>query len=107
MIYVVEEVAHFIMVEGHSGHHHHHHNTTVARHNSIAHGITLPIENHHNKECDNSKNNIDLDSEASIEQCPDEEQSLASSIRAIIALIALSFHAVVEGVAIGIKVGIN
>lgn len=38
------------------------------------------------------------------EECPDDKSSLASSFRALMALIALSFHAIAEGVAIGIQV---
>jgi len=115
LIYVVEEVAHFIMVEGHGGHHHH--MPTVARHNSIAHGINLPVDCPPRSSCspatDDSRLKVghhhhhhhDIESTSSdFEECPDEKSTLTSRIRAIIALIALSFHAIVEGVAIGVQV---
>lgn len=133
LIYIVEEVAHFIMVDGHHGHHHH--INTVARHNSIAHGvpipnvkgstasrgsivnhlptnpsicITVPDEEEGKKEGDqhNKMSSITDSTGTSMEeeQCPDDNSNFATSLRTFLALIALSFHAIMEGVAIGLQV---
>ncbi|ODM95764.1 Zinc transporter ZIP1 [Orchesella cincta] len=126
LIYIVEEIAHFIMVDGHHGHHHH--MNTVARHNSIAHGLPIPnvkgavttsrsaasIAQNGPSICitmsDSSndltmrvdgKSSIDCTSET--EECPDDDKSFTSSLRTFLALIALSFHAIVEGVAVGLQ----
>jgi zinc transporter 1/2/3 len=131
MIYLVEEVAHFIMVDGHRGHRHHHRQrNTIARHTSIAHGI--PMVNSSTRRPSltismSDEGNIivnvvarpstqpdlpDIQSSTSSlqnngqyeEECPDEKSTLTSSFRASVALLALSFHGVVEGIAIGLQV---
>jgi len=132
MIYLVEELAHFIMVEGHHFHHHHHAPDSIARHSSIAHGIqlpedtcggghgqsngsecssneedggheptlTIPHHHHHHHHHFSTAGGGELGEE---EHCPDEQNTVASSIRALLTLIALSFHEIMEGIAIGIQ----
>lgn len=131
LIYIVEEVAHFIMVDGHHGHHHH--INTVARHNSIAHAVPIPnvkgstasrgsIVNHlpanpsicitvpdedEKMEGDHRNKMSSITDSAGTsmeEQCPDDNSNFATSLRTFLALIALSFHAIMEGVAIGLQV---
>ncbi|CAL8074490.1 unnamed protein product [Orchesella dallaii] len=126
LIYIIEEIAHFIMVDGHHGHHHH--MNTVARHNSIAHGLPIPnvkgavIDARNTTNAQNgpsicitmsdSSNDLtiirtgarsSIDCTSQVEECPDDDKSFASSLRTFLALIALSFHAIVEGVAIGLQ----
>lgn len=104
------------MVDGHQSHHHHNPNS-IARHNSIAHGIHLPEEtcgggdghgidssgtltiphghphHHHHHDVALKMHSRDSTSE---EECPDEQNSFASSMRAMLTLIALSFHELME-----------
>jgi len=132
MIYLVEELAHFIMVEGHQFHHHHHAPDSIARHGSIAHGIQLPEDTcggTHGKRgsecCSTTEGDGEPEPTLTIphhhhhhlhfspsgggelgedeEHCPDEENTVASSIRALLTLVALSFHEIMEGLAIGIQ----
>lgn len=103
------------MVDGHQGHHHHNPNS-IARHNSIAHGIHLPEETcggdgnaesgltvpHHGHHHSHGVA-LKMESSSTVEECPDEQNSFASSVRALLTLIALSFHELMEGLAIGIQ----
>jgi len=119
MIYLMEEVAHFIMLD--SGHHHP--PNTIARHNSIAHGIPMPhasgtrvtlvvITNSGESDIGKPNLNAGIASSESVsaqdngkrEECPDDKLILNSPIRSTLALIALSFHSICEGLVIGVEV---
>jgi zinc transporter ZupT len=110
------------MVDGHHSHHHHQPNS-IARHNSIAHGIQLPEstcgggegvnestltiphghQHHHHHDHELRLNAMEAGSKAE-DECPDEQNNFASSVRAVLTLIALSFHELMEGIAIGTQV---
>lgn len=119
LIYLVEEIAHYILVDGH--HNHNHSANSVVRHNSIAHGIPIPhTRNRSSLSLPHADEDFGLSpaiksstcthdggtdkSDTDEEECPDDKINVASSFRTLMALIALSFHAIMEGVAIGIQV---
>jgi zinc transporter 1/2/3 len=119
LIYLIEEIAHYILVDGH--HFHNHKANSVVRHNSIAHGIPLP--NRKNSRsllalpnegqgiglspaiCTPTELGMDkISGDNEENECPDDKVNFRSSFRQLMALVALSFHAIMEGVAIGIQV---
>lgn len=108
------------MVDGHHGHHHHAPDS-IARHNSFAHGIHLPEDtcgdgsggattltinhgHHHHDHIVPLKISESSKGDGN-DECPDEQNNWGSSIRALLTLVALSFHELMEGLAIGLQVG--
>ena len=128
LIYLVEEIAHFIMSGSHLGHghshgappNHHFKRDTIARHSSMVHGIPGPIPGGPRASFLNTSSSrsnscveikitppTDWDSKielTSLQSIVTEDSDLGSQLRSFLALIALSFHAIMEGIAIGIQV---
>jgi zinc transporter 1/2/3 len=130
LIYLIEEIAHFIMVDSEHSHSHHH---GITRHSSMAHAIPVAIPGGPRASLLSTTGSIQFfptQSGVSITLSPDpahpyKEQKihiesnqgsggsligsdfthdgLGSKLRSFLALIALSFHAIIEGIAIGIQ----
>ena len=102
LIYLVEEIAHTLM-EG-SDHHH-----EIVRHNSSIHRPSTTIIAERKGSSVKRPDVTEIDKknmqvgESSFEDEP--KPGVASFMRSMMALIALSFHAIMEGVAIGVQVG--
>ncbi|CAG7818335.1 unnamed protein product, partial [Allacma fusca] len=96
LIYLVEEIAHFIIAD--DGHHHH----PVVRHNSSFHSMSAGRSMKTSKLSGTSVDVKDLKvaPESSFE---DESHGIGTAVRSLLALVALSFHAIMEGIAIGIQ----
>ena len=98
LIYLVEEIAHSLMAGTHS---------EIVRHNSSIHAC--PVAAAVMAEGNGSERWPDVtEMEKKVAESTFEEEpqlGVASFMRSMMALIALSFHAIMEGVAIGVQVG--
>jgi len=133
IIYLVEEMAHFLMVDSYNGNvpHHGKHNHVRVRSlhkknvstaysipisgTNMPYGETSSIVKQTRSKSLGSGLNMRPDSMVSMEEdlssmgsqvIEEIKASPAAMLRASLALIALSFHAIVEGAAIGVQVGI-
>ncbi|CAG7725984.1 unnamed protein product [Allacma fusca] len=88
LIYLVEEIAHLII--GQDGHEHH----PVVRHNSSVHSVTFEDRKVFKK----PKGSPTSNHEDGV-----DNGGVTRAMRSILALIALSFHAIMEGIAVGIQ----